>query len=511
MSSTFKPETEKQLAEFVSEFYDDPLGFVLAIFPWGEEKTFDGRPNPLKDKKGPDKWQRKFLTDLGDHIKENAGRKSIGLDYLVWRSAVASGHGIGKGAMTAWLILFFMSTRPDTRGVVTANTGNQLATKTWPELSKWWSLSLNKAWFVWTATNFYFKLYDDDKRKNYCADALPYSEDNTEAFAGLHNEGRTVFSIFDEASGIVGKVWDVVQGAMTDGEGFFFAFGNPTRPEGAFADTFDKTTAFGKMFKTMNVDSRTVEHTNKQALQDIIDMYGADSDEARVRVYGEFPSQAFNGFISHSSVADAAARELYVDNGAALIMAIDVARFGGDETVFGWRQGRDARRRPMKAYKGLSTVQITELAMIEIGKEKPDAIVIESTGPGAGVIDQLRARGVRVLEVHPGSAAVNFQTFGNKRAEMWSKMRDWVINEGCLQDDIVLKTQLVAVRYILDRQTQKMRMEPKDEMEKRGLSSPDRADTLALTFGATVTRRDITVSRSGRSNETVHEYDPLEV
>jgi hypothetical protein len=503
-------ETEKQIAEHVARYYDDPLGFVLAIFPWGEAQTFDGRPNSLANKKGPEPWQINFLTDLGEHIKENADRKAIGLDYYVWRSGVASGHGIGKGAMTAWLILFFMSTRADTRGVTTANTGNQLATKTWPELSKWHTLALNKHWFTWTATSFYFALYDENKRKNYAIDAMPYSEDNTEAFAGLHNEGRTVISIFDEASGIRGKVWDVVQGAMTDGEGFFFTFGNPTQPDGDFAEIFESERYKGK-YHLYTVDSRDVSHTNKQALQDIIDMYGADSDEARVRVYGQFPSRSFNGFIPHGVVADASDRELFIDSGAALIMAIDVARFGGDETVFGWRKGRDARSRPFKAYKGLSTVQTVELAMQEVAKEKPDAVVVESTGPGAGVIDQLRARGVRVIEVHPGSAAVDFKTFGNKRAEMWAKMRDWLVQEGCISDDLTLKQQLVCVRYLLDRQTLKMRMEPKDDIAKRGLPSPDRADTLALTFGATVVRRDVSVARNRNGgDQTISDYDPFE-
>ena len=56
------------------------------------------------------------------------------------RLAVASGHGIGKSALVSWIILWALSTLPDTRGVVTANTEGQLRTKTWPELAKWHAL-----------------------------------------------------------------------------------------------------------------------------------------------------------------------------------------------------------------------------------------------------------------------------------------------------------------------------------------------------------------------------------
>ncbi|MFN3612781.1 MAG: terminase, partial [Tepidimonas sp.] len=240
-------------------------------------------------------WQAKILRDMGEHIRENATLSGIGLDMDVWRSATTSGHGVGKSALVAWIIYFLMSTRRDTRGVVTANTQNQLEGKTWPELAKWHNLAINKHWFTWTATQFYFSQYDEDRRKNYMVEALTVSEQKTEAFAGLHNEGKTVFAVFDEASGIFPKIWEVVDGALTDGDAFFFAFGNPTRPDGEFADCFDK---HKHMYHLYEVDSRSVSHTNKKALQDIIEKYGADSDEARIRVYGKFPRMSYNGFIS---------------------------------------------------------------------------------------------------------------------------------------------------------------------------------------------------------------------
>lgn len=506
----YTPQKEAAIAELVAGFYGRPYEFVMAIFPWGEPTLPDGSPNPLAEKTGPEKWQAELLIALGEHIRENIERKSIGLDYLVGRFACTSGHGVGKSALVAWIIYFLMSTRADTRGVVTANTANQLETKTWPELAKWHNLALNKHWFRWSATKFDFAPYPEDKRKNYVVDALTVSEENTEAFAGLHNEGKTVFGIFDEASGIPHAIWEVMDGALTDGEAFHFAFGNPTRPDGDFADIYDPEQAVYSLWQRWQVDSREVSHTNKQALQDIITKYGEDSDEARIRVYGQFPRQAFDSYIGRHITTAAIERELHIDRGAALIMAVDVAHKGRDYSVIGWRQGRDARSRPQKTYTRVDTVRLEEIIVAEAMKEKPDAICIEAVGPGIGVIDRLRARNFRVLAVYPGAAATRFEVFANKRAELWSEMRDWLWEEGCIDDDPDLVRELTSVNYGLDKRTEKMIMESKESIKERGLPSPDHADTLMLTFAAKVARRDMTVVRGGASRRQAKtEYDPI--
>ena len=419
-------EKEGELAEFIAQFYDDPYGFVMAVFPWGEPELADGSLNPLANKTGPEPWQRELLEDMGRHIKNNIILRELGLDMEVFRSAVASGHGIGKSAMVSWLIYFLMSTRVDTRGAVTASTQFQLEDKTWPELSKWHNLAINKHWFLWTATTFSFAAYPEDKRKNYRATAASVSETNTEAFAGLHNEGGTVFVLFDEASGVFKKIWEVADGALTDGEAFMFAFGNPTKPDGEFADCFDK---HAHMYRTRHVDSREVSFTNKNALADILRKYGEDSDEAKVRVKGQFPSQSFNGFFAADMIQASVDREEYGDPGAALIMAVDVARFGNDKSVIGMRQGRNARF-PILEFGKISTVQLAQIVAGEINAKRPDAVVIEGTGIGAGVIDQLRALGYKIVEIHPGAAATRHDLYVTRRAEYFSDFRDWVYDEG---------------------------------------------------------------------------------
>jgi hypothetical protein len=508
--SHLSPNAEAKLAEFIAQFYDDAYGFVMAAYPWGVPILPDGSRNPLAHRKGPDKWQKRLLDKLSNHVKENMSLVSLGLEMEVFRSVRVSGHGVGKSAVVAWVIQWLMSTRKNMRGVVTANTQAQLETKTWPELAKWHKLLINSHWFKWRATAYFFAAYPEEQQKNYMVNAATVSPENTEAFAGLHNEGGTVLVIADEASGIEDKVIEVIQGAFTDGECFFLMFGNPTQPSGMFHKA---ATELRDLFDVEHIDSREVEHTNKSALNDIIRMYGGvDDDRVKVRVLGQFPSQAFNGLIGLDVVATAATRELWYDPGAALIMAIDVARFGDDRSVITFRQGRDARSRKPLSFNGLSTTKLAEIAMKIADVERPDAIVIESTGPGAGVIDQMRDKGYRVIEVHPGAQSSEPAHYFNKRAELWCLGRDWLILEGCISEDPELHREMTAIQYTLDSRESAIRLEPKEDMKKRtGLPSPDKADSFFLTFGARIARRDR--AHSGRTNrmQLQTEYDPLTV
>jgi hypothetical protein len=497
--------TDKQLAEFAAGFRDNPLGFVKAAYPWGEPQLPDGSFNPLHNRTGPEPWQARLLTKLGKHVQENDQRITLGLEPLVWRSARSSGHGVGKSALVAWVIQWVMATRAMARGVITANTQKQLEDKTWPELAKWHAIFLFKKWFNWQATSYSSGLVPDAVRKNYMMTAMTVGEDNTEAFQGLHNAESSVLMIFDEASGIHAKIWEAATGATTDGEVFFLVFGNPTQPIGDFADCFDK---HAEMYDTEFVDSRDVSHTNKSALADIIKMYGADSDEARVRVYGQFPHQAFNEFIGKDLARDAQTRPLDPDAQAALIMAVDVARYGGDEIVISYRQGRDARSRKRRVFKGISTVQLTNIIVKEYQQNHPDAIVIEAPGGGDGVIDQLRENHhLKVFEFWPGAMSAEPDKYYRKRDEIWHLGKDWLVDGGCIDDDNEFFLQLTGLQYGYDRFEQKLKMESKELYKSRtGEHSPDRADSFMLTFAVKVVRRDRGLDWRIRNQAKV-EYD----
>ena len=157
--------------------------------------------------------------------------------------AVASGHGIGKTALVSWIILWAISTKPDARGVVTANTETQLKTKTWAELGKWFHMFIGKDFFSLTATALFAK--DSAHERTWRIDMVPWCERNTEAFAGLHNKERRILVVFDEASAIPDVIWETTEGALTDAntEIIWCVFGNPTRNTGRFRECFPGQTS----------------------------------------------------------------------------------------------------------------------------------------------------------------------------------------------------------------------------------------------------------------------------
>ena len=276
----------------IGRFRFDPLGLRMYAFPWGRPGT------ALAGESGPEPWQREVLQKLGERT-ESARQPS---DEAV-RQAVASGHGVGKSALVAWIILWALSTLRDTRGVVTANTEGQLRTKTWPELAKWHALAANRNWFTYTATSLFYSAQPGHER-TWRVDAITWSENNTEAIAGLHNKGRRAFALFDEASSIADGVWETIEGALTDAgtELFWLAFGNPTRTTGRFRECFAGG-RFAHRWQPQQIDSRSVSMTNKAQIATWVHDYGEDSDFVRVRVKGEFPRAGTMQFIDSERVA----------------------------------------------------------------------------------------------------------------------------------------------------------------------------------------------------------------
>jgi len=464
------------LAEEMDQYAADPAGFVRDAYPWGQ--------GPLTKHAGPRQWQLDVLNDIGAHLSDPATR------CTPLRLAVASGHGIGKSALIGMVVDWAMSTCPETRVVVTANTDTQLRTKTWPEIGKWTRMLINADWWRVPAVS----MYEVAHEKSWRADAIPWSENNTEAFAGLHNEGKRILLVFDEASPIADKVWEVAEGALTDldTEIIWLAFGNPTRNTGRFRECFGRYRA---LWKTRQIDSRTVEGTNKAYLDEMVRTYGEDSDIVKVRVRGEFPSQSVAQFIGASAVEAAQARRIHiVDPMAPLIMGVDIARFGDDQCVIRGRQGRDGK--PFKPIKwgGTDIVKSAEKIADAIQRLNPDQVNIDGGGIGGAVVDILKGWNYKVTEVNFGAAATDEKRYANKRAEMWGDAREW-LDTGMIDDDQQFRDDLIGPEYMIDKNG-RILLESKADMKARGLASTDDGDAFVLTFAQPVQRKDAKTSRN---------------
>jgi hypothetical protein len=475
-------------------YHNDPLGFVINAFPWGEGE--------LSRAKGPEPWQAEILGLIRDGLSPD---RAVAI-------AVASGHGIGKSTLIAWIILWSLATETDTRVVVTANTESQLRTKTWPELAKWYRLCIARPLFKLEATSLLS--VDGDHTKTWRADMIPWSERNPEAFAGLHNQGRRVIMLYDEGSAIPDVIWETSEGFMSDAdtERLWLVFGNPTRSIGRFRECF----AGGRhssSWVSRQIDSRAISFTNKERLKELADAYGEDSDYFRVRVKGEFPRVGATEFISAALVAEARTRDAEGQRFDPLIIGVDVARFGDDETVIVFRKGRDARSIPAIRLRGLDTMQVASRVVEEATRLRADGVFIDEGGVGGGVVDRCRQLRLFVLGVQFGGKSdrhdfvTQGERYANKRAEIWGALRAWIVT-GAIEDSDDLRDQLVGPSYGFNARDE-IQLERKEDMRRRGIPSPDWADALAITFAYSVMPNEMAGGEYAAKSTYVTEYDPF--
>lgn len=474
-----------QLFDQLAAFGDDYEGFVQWAFPWGEPGT------PLADMDGPEAWQRDQQRRISAAVREG------GLEGCMVEEDIAAGHGVGKSAQVSWLILWGISTFEDTRGVVTANTDLQLRTKTWAELGKWYSLFIAKHLFTMTATAIY--IADDEERaKTWRIDQVPWSAEKTEAFAGLHNQGKRLLLIFDEASNIHDNIWTVARGALTDAKTqiIWARYGNPTRTSGEFFNQCTKPRRH-KHSTYARVDSRTVRFTNRKVIDAWIQEYGEDSDFVRVRVKGMFPRAGYDNFIAPGVVTEARRRRIdpriYATH--QKFLSIDPARFGDDSTVITLRQGL---RVPWQLeLKGFDGFDIGNRAVNIAREHGPiSAIVYDAIGNGAeldGVLRRIPGLAIPLIPVMWGQPAKDALQYFNQRSEAWGKMREWLEN-GQIPDDDELAEQLTSLSYGYDGKM-RIQLEAKKDAKKRGISSPDKADSLALSFIPELIDRKVHVAK----------------
>lgn len=463
---------EEQLADEVAQFYADPLGFVLFAYPWSE-------PGPLKDYAGPDGWQRDYLRELGEEVRK---RGFDGVHPVApIRDATASGHGIGKTTLVAWLIDWIMSTRPDCRGTVTANSVPQLETKTWPAVEHWSKLCITREWFEFAGMT----MRQRQNPKGWFCRAQTCRPENADSFQGQHAADSTSFYIFDEASNIDDKIWAAADpGGLTDGEPMFFAFGNPTRRDGRFYRVCFREE--GSRWRRRSIDSRACSMTNKAEIEELLKEYGENSDTFRVRVRGLPPSAGDLQFIDSERVYEAQKRAAASLPDDPLICGVDVARGGGDFNVVRYRQGMDARSVPPLRIPGEltrdSTLLVSKLAEILSNKapERRVAHMFVDSALGGPVVNRLHQLGFKqVSEVNFGNASPDRHQ-ANMRAYMWQKMKDWLLN-GAIDKSAILEQDLTGPGFRHNLRDELV-IESKESMAKRGLASTDEGDALALTF-----------------------------
>lgn len=476
-------EIQRELAEYT----DDPLGFVMCAYPWGQGE--------LAGEAGPREHQRRFLTQIGEHLRNPETR------YKPFRKAVSSGHGIGKSAELSWIAHWALSTFEDAKVIIMAGTGDQLKTKTQPECAKWFRLAANAAMFEVNVTSV--KVKEDGHESTWRADFNTWSEENPQASAGAHNKGKRLVIIYDEAAGIPDVIWKTQQGALTDAntEIIWIAFSQCTGSDGYFYESTHGTQR--DRWNGEVIDSRTVEGVNVEEINEDIAIYGMDSDHVRVRWLGLYPLAGEGKFIELQLVKDAQRREVVAFDDDPLIAGVDLSWGGSDDTVIRFRRGADAKSIPPVKLRGEFTknpaVVREKLADALRRKYNGHSIAmmfLDNSGVGgnAGAIlaGLLNLGFKNVMGVNFGDQALRSQFYAYRRDEMWGAMKEWLRESGAIDSDKDLAADLQKPILMKDREN-RIKLETKEEMKRRlakmGLdsSSPDDADALALTFAMPVT------------------------
>jgi hypothetical protein len=474
---------EAALVQDMVGFYADPLGFVMYAYPWDSDRELQvvKLPEPWRTiygcDYGPDGWACEFLEELGREVKKRNFDGVHAVDAI--QMARASGHGIGKSALVAWLVDWIMSTRPHCQGTVTANTSTQLSTKTWAQIVKWTQKCITRHWFEIATGRGSMMMKHKQYPSSWFCSAQTCDKENSQAFAGQHAATSTSFYINDESSEIPDEIEEVQKGGLTDGEPMRFSFGNPTQNTGWFHAAI--IGAQRHRWLSGQIDSRDVQITNKKFLQELIDDYGIDSDIVKIRVRGMFPSMAAKQFISTVDVDAATHRHLRVEqyNFAPKILTLDNAWEGDDEGVIGLRQG--LKYQTLRYYaKNDNDIEIANtLARLE-DEHEADAVFIDA-GYGTGVYSAGITMG-RDWQLFwfsgesPDPGCLNFRSY------IWNEVKKWLKSGGAIDEkDRVLYADLTSI-WTVPRIDGKIQLEAKKDMKRRLLPSPGRGDALALSF-----------------------------
>ncbi len=392
------------------------------------------------------------------------------------RVAVRSGHGTGKSTALAAAALWFLATRPDALVPCTAPTAHQLRDVLWREMRRLIAGMPAGARELFMATSDRIQF----KGSAGMIVARTARPENPDALQGFH--APELLFIIDEAAGVADAVFEVARGALSTPSARVALAGNPTRLTGYFHSAFHLARDSWARLHFSCLDSPLVA---PDYARDIAAEYGEDSDMYRVRVLGDFPETGMFNLIPLDLVEQAMAKAVPPDfqRHAPIILGVDPAWLGTDRSAGVLRQGLTAR--VLFVVRGADTLKLAALVARQAAAIAPDAIFVDQTGVGAGVLDQLKTTGHPVTGVAFSQSPIEPERFANRRAEMWWKLREWLGEGPAIEPNRDLRDDLIAPEYHFTA-CGKVQLEPKDSMRKRGQPSPDLGDALALTFAMPV-------------------------
>lgn len=402
------------------------------------------------------------------------------------RTAVKSCHDAGKSFLAARLAAWWISVHPPGQAFIvsTAPTYQQVHAILWEEIRA----AAKKAATVGDPLPGRVLLSDEWKLTDGTLVGWGRKPADTDehGFQGIHR--RYVLVILDEACGVPEQLWTAVEAITTNVDCRILAIGNPDDPATEFGAVCKPGSGWNVIqingYETPNFTDEPVPDglrpllLSREWVEDKEHRWGRESPRFISKVIGDFPEIGENVLFPPSYIT--AAQERTLDPGPWGILGVDVARFGSDRTIICLRQGPVAR--VVGNYSKLATTETTGHVIEKKREHAADEIRVDGVGVGGGVVDQLTEAGYDVVDMQAGAAAADSEHYLNARAEWYWALRERFeagdIDIDPADDD--LAAQLGAIRYKYTSRGQ-VQIESKDEMRKRKLPSPDRADALMLT------------------------------
>ena len=452
------------------------------------------------------------------------------------RVAISACHDVGKSWTLARVVLWYALTHPYCKIITTAPTGRQVEKILWSEIRTAYSKALFPLGGRMLTTEYKVTEEGDWFALGFSPSneaSIGEGQGTQSTFQGFHAPYLMV--IFDEATGVKPALWTMAEGLLTSANVKFVCIGNPTSTQSDFFKCFGnrswhkvKLSCFDspnlianeiynleqlqfeidkcrmledeeflarmKSYKVVKPYLLTLRWVVEKALE-----WGTDGALFLSKVLGEFPEEGENVLMPLRAVEDAQRRVYAHTVGDRKTIGVDVARFGSDSTVITRMNGRAVTlKKPLN--KRATTNVVGEIVHM-CAEEMPDIIVVDETGLGSGVVDQLeelRHEGVKIHSrveirgVQFGAGTVcdlegcshdrdcDKAKYVNLKARMFDLLGKDMRDKIQLLDEEVYLAELPSIQYKFDSKG-RMQIESKDEYKKRtGRSSPDHADSLAL-------------------------------
>lgn len=415
-------------------------------------------------------WQQDDILEAIEKAVNNKALKRI---------AVKSGHGIGKSTTLAWIILWFLFTHPDAQIPCTAPTENQMYDVLWKEISKWLKLMPQEIQEMYEWSNTYIRIRE--RPETWFARAKTARKEAPEALAGVH--GDWVLFVIDEASGVPEEIFNTAEGALTNKDILVIMISNPTRLIGYFYEAFHKD---GKNWQQLSFSSIESPVVDNEFVSRISEKHGANSDEYKIRVLGEFPSE--EGIDEKGFVNLFTSDEIKFTQEKGFVqtrMGIDPSGEGQDETAWAVRDEFKGGIVGTERTSNPKSIAEKTLTLMEKYGSQAKNVTVDNFGVGANVAQEIALTpfAYKVNGLNVGEKSKD-ELYLNVRAEAYYAIKSWFRKGGSLLDDESgrkLKEELLTVKFKRNLQG-KIQIMSKDEMRKQGIASPNKADAFMLTF-----------------------------